>query len=94
MFFEKQNNLYAMKTLNRLAISENWLKKVMGIFFNKTGLQDPFDEQSLKIHQRKHTGEKPFKCAQCHFAAYTIRCLKSHMIKQNGQEQYKCKFCE
>ena len=76
-----------MKTLNRLAISENWLKKMMGIFFDKTG-------QSLKIHQRKHTGEKPFKCAQCHFAAYTIRCLKSHMIKQNGQEQYKCKFCE
>ena len=30
-----------MKTLNRLAISENWLKQMMGICFDKTGLQDP-----------------------------------------------------
>ena len=40
MFFQKQNNLYAMKTLNRLAISENWLKKMMDILNPKNAIDN------------------------------------------------------
>lgn len=50
--------------------------------------------KALKIHQRIHSGEKPFQCHLCE-AAFTQRChLSDHQHTHTGAQPYACNYCD
>ena len=49
--------------------------------------------RTLRLHEMKHTGEKPYKCNQCDYSTLYNDCFRKHMRKherttknqENGQ---------
>ncbi|KAH7973496.1 hypothetical protein HPB49_001717 [Dermacentor silvarum] len=48
---------------------------------------------SIDYHMRTHTGDKPFACAMCPYAARSSINLKKHVRTHTGQKPYKCPKC-
>ena len=50
----------------------------------------------LQIHERSHTGDKPFKCEMenCSRAFATSYGLKSHVRVHTGEKPYKCPIAD
>ena len=49
--------------------------------------------QSLQVHERRHTGDKPYKCDSCDMAFVSITEQKAHQRIHTGERPYKCEFC-
>lgn len=47
---------------------------------------------SLITHQRMHTQEKPYLCAECGYAASTKYSLTKHIRLHTGEKPFKCNF--
>ncbi|XP_060081358.1 zinc finger protein 578-like [Ylistrum balloti] len=63
-----------------------WECKTCGIKLSNSG--------ALHVHQRKHTGARPFSCKECDKTFTTKQNMKRHELSHTGEKPFSCDLCE
>ena len=51
-------------------------------------------KDNLRVHERPHTGEKPFKCHHCDKTFVQNDDLRVHERLHTGEKPFKCHHCD
>ncbi|XP_069141151.1 uncharacterized protein [Argopecten irradians] len=60
--------------------------KICGVQLSNSG--------ALLVHQRKHTGARPFPCTKCDKTFTTKQNMKRHELSHTGEKPFTCDLCE
>uniref|UniRef100_A0A3B4F7Q5 C2H2-type domain-containing protein n=1 Tax=Pundamilia nyererei TaxID=303518 RepID=A0A3B4F7Q5_9CICH len=63
------------------------------MFISYQGFNFHRNLQGLKLHDRTHTGLKPYKCSECGKRFTQSPHLKAHMVTHTGERPFLCTTC-
>ncbi|XP_064076173.1 zinc finger protein ZFP2-like [Vanessa tameamea] len=78
---------------------QNHVKRIhLGLKYNKNIVceicgKKCTSDATLRYHQRRHTGEKPFPCERCAARFVSREQLRLHARTHSGERPYRCALC-
>ncbi|XP_067636561.1 zinc finger protein ZFP2-like isoform X2 [Eurosta solidaginis] len=87
--YSKRHNLVNHKRVQHSTDKPQPIKQHSCNFCNKRFR----DTGSLKVHERTHTGERPYLCPECGKSFIEEGTLKQHRLRHGEDKLYECPYC-